>query len=76
MVWSNIMEREDISNRPGFERPTDKAAGASVEAVVTDARAGLTPAQMVERKLVCLLRNQPLPLSRRPTHPVTRRALS
>lgn len=70
------MEREDRSDRPGFERPKDQATGASPEAVVTDARAGLTPAQMVERKLVSLLGNQPLPLSCRPTHTVTRRALS
>jgi hypothetical protein len=33
------------------------------EALVTDARAGLTPAQMVERKLVSLLRSTPLPVS-------------
>jgi hypothetical protein len=34
------------------------------EALVSDARAGLTPAQMVERKLVALLRSTPLPVSR------------
>ena len=33
------------------------------EALVTDARAGLTPAQMVERKLVALLKTNPLPVS-------------
>lgn len=33
------------------------------EALVTDARAGLTPAQMVERKLVSLLKSNPLPVS-------------
>ena len=33
------------------------------EALVADARAGLTPAQMVERKLASLLRSQPLPVS-------------
>jgi hypothetical protein len=31
--------------------------------MVTDARAGLTPAQMVERKLVWLLKTNPLPVS-------------
>ncbi len=34
------------------------------EALVTDTRAGLTPAQMVERKLVSLLQQTPLPVGR------------
>jgi hypothetical protein len=33
------------------------------EALVADDRAGLTPAQMVERKLVSLLKMNPLPVS-------------
>jgi hypothetical protein len=33
------------------------------EALVADARAGLTPAQMVEHKLASLLKSQPLPVS-------------
>jgi hypothetical protein len=33
------------------------------EALVADARAGLTPAQMVEHKLATLLKSQPLPVS-------------
>jgi hypothetical protein len=33
------------------------------ESLVTDTRAGLSPAQMVERKLVSLLPGTPLPLS-------------
>src|SRR5262249_39363770 len=36
----------------------------SEEALVPDHRATLTPAQQVERKLVALLKNVPLPLSR------------
>ena len=32
------------------------------ETLVTDARAGLTPAQMVERRLASLLQNGPPPL--------------
>jgi hypothetical protein len=36
---------------------------ASEESLVTDARAGLTPSQMVERKLLSLLKSSPLPLS-------------
>lgn len=38
---------------------------ARQEALVADERSGLTPAQMVERKLITLLRNVPLPFSRR-----------
>jgi hypothetical protein len=34
------------------------------EVMVADVRAGLTPAQMVERKLVSLLKATPLPMSR------------
>ena len=34
------------------------------ETLVTDPRARLTPAQMVERKLVALLQSVPLPISR------------
>ena len=35
--------------------------------MVADVRAGLTPAQMVERKLVSLLKATPLPMSRMQT---------
>ena len=34
------------------------------EVMVADVRAGLTPSQMVERKLVSLLKATPLPMSR------------
>ena len=37
--------------------------GPSEEALVADARAGLTPAQMVEHKVASLLKSQPLPVS-------------
>ncbi len=70
------MERKATPNRPSFERPAAEPAAASVEALVSDARAGLTPAQMVDRKLASLLRDQPLPLSRRQTNAVPRRPLS
>ena len=33
------------------------------ESLVADSRAGLTPSQMVERKLVSLLKSNPLPVS-------------
>jgi len=39
-------------------------AVSSDESLVTDPRAGLTPAEMVERKLVSLLPHAPLPVSR------------
>lgn len=39
------------------------AAPAAEEALVLDARAGLTPAQAVERKLASLLKGQSLPVS-------------
>ena len=37
--------------------------GPTDEALVADARAGLTPAEMVERKVAWLLKSQPLPVS-------------
>jgi hypothetical protein len=43
------------TNNP-FSSPT------SEEALVTDTRAGLSPAQMVERKLVSLLKRNALPV--------------
>jgi hypothetical protein len=39
-------------------------APTAEESLVNDARAGLTPAQQVERKLMSLLKSSPLPVSR------------
>ncbi len=36
---------------------------AHEEALIADTRAGLTPAQLVERKLMSLLKSNPLPVS-------------
>ena len=50
-----------------FEPQTNEpppALPVSEEVMVADVRAGLTPAQMVERKLVSLLKATPLPMSR------------
>jgi hypothetical protein len=47
---------------------------ATEEVMVADVRAGLTPAQMVERKLASLLKATPLPMSRLQASS-TRRAL-
>jgi hypothetical protein len=50
--------------KPG---PAEDAPGLAPdgmeEALVEDVRAGLTPSQMVERKLVNLLKSNPLPVS-------------
>jgi hypothetical protein len=49
--------------------PPDPAAEKEIvivsveESLVEDERSGLTPAQMVERKLVRLLKSNPLPVS-------------
>jgi hypothetical protein len=40
-----------------------RAVSSAQETLVNDSRAGLTPSQMVERKLVTLLRSTPLPAS-------------
>jgi hypothetical protein len=56
------METEKLFNRFA-PQPPESAAVISEEALVTDARAGLTPAQMVERKLASVLQSAPLPVS-------------
>jgi hypothetical protein len=48
-------------------------AGAVEETLVADTRANLTPAAMVERKLLSLLKSNPLPVSHRMDGPGTRR---
>ena len=48
---------------------------AAEETLVADSRAGLTPAEMVERKLASLLESVPLPVSQLQAAG-TRRALS
>lgn len=47
--------------RPAITSPPEE------EVLVMDPRAGLTPAQVVERKLVALLNSVPLPMSRMET---------
>jgi hypothetical protein len=42
---------------------TRRAVFPPQETLVHDSRAGLTPSQMVERKLVTMLRSTPLPAS-------------
>jgi hypothetical protein len=43
--------------------PAPTVRTAADEALVVDARAGLSPAQMVERKLASLLKSHSLPVS-------------
>jgi len=65
------MTRDDNSTLPADSTPTP----LSHESLVQDARAGLTPAQMVERKLAHVLRRVPLPISQMQNNE-KRRALS
>jgi hypothetical protein len=44
-------------------RPSPRAAFVPQEKLVSDDRAGLSPSQMVERKLIALLRSTILPAS-------------
>jgi len=60
--------QETASSRP-------PASPVQEETLVSDARAGLTPAQMVERKLVAMLQSTILPTSHLQVSR-TRRALS
>jgi hypothetical protein len=55
--------------------PSRRAASLPQEKLVDDVRAGLTPSQLVERKLIALLRNTILPASHLQVSRV-RRALS
>ena len=62
----NEHRRPERSSAPRTVVPPsaqDSAPTALEESLVADARAGLTPAQMVERKLASLLKSNPLPVS-------------
>ena len=59
------MDRQGTAANLSDDRSNPVPAAAAVEeALVSDARDGLTPAQMVERKLFSMLRSTPLPASR------------
>jgi hypothetical protein len=47
-----------------FSPSTPAETASAEEDMVTDDRASLSPAQMVERKLASMLRSTPLPVSR------------
>jgi hypothetical protein len=58
------MNREVTATTIPADRTNPVLAAAGSEDLVRDARAGLTPAQMVERKLFSMLGSEPLPVSR------------
>jgi len=63
--------RELPDSAISYPRPLSRKASPEQpeEALVADARAGLTPAQMVERRLMGMLRTVPLPVSQIMTRP-------
>jgi hypothetical protein len=65
------MTRDENTSPPVVTTP----AASPRESLVQDARSGLTPAQMVERKLAALLHSTPMPVSRM-QNSEKRRALS
>ena len=56
-----------------LQAPAYVLAGQNEETLVADARAGLTPAEFVERKLVALLQATPLQVSHLQTARAIRR---
>jgi hypothetical protein len=72
------MDRQGTAGTPADRTNSVPAPPAAQEDLVSDARAGLTPAQMVERKLFAMLRSTPLPASRlqsaRPRRPLSERS--
>lgn len=69
------MKEHLMNNAQPTPRPVSPPPVLPDEALVTDARGGLTPAQMVERKLMTLLQHAPLPVSQ-PQGASQRRGLS
>lgn len=71
------MDYRDLHSAPHFsEGDSPIPAAAAEETLVSDARATLTPSQMVEQKLACLLQSPPLPLSSQVRTSGTRTTLS
>ncbi len=54
----------DDTNRFEANKDVFQSAAGMEEVMVADVRDGLTPAQMVERRLVSLLKTTPLTMSR------------
>jgi hypothetical protein len=55
--------RQALSANTRRELPLLSGQGPSDETLIVDARAGLGPAQLVERKLICLLKSVYMPVS-------------
>jgi hypothetical protein len=67
-AWSECAwnpEEATVNDQPTIRLPDDPAPtnNSTEETLVVDPRGQLTPSQLVERKLVALLRTTPLPLS-------------
>jgi hypothetical protein len=60
---TNLGLHEAPPGRPDATGPQTATEELLEESLIADARAHLTPAQMVERKLVSLLKANPLPVS-------------
>ena len=60
---SNYLVSEDTPPATSSAATARNVIDGFDESLVADARAGLTPADMVERKLVSLLRSTPIPVS-------------
>jgi hypothetical protein len=66
------LERDAACSAPPVPSKNDARTGTPrapvipEEALIADVRAGLTPSQQVERKLISLLKSNPLPISRVP----------
>jgi hypothetical protein len=69
------MNESPTNNRMNL-RPEQTEPIAAEEILVADARGALTPAQMVERKLVSMLQSAPLPVSRLQESSAQRRTLA
>jgi hypothetical protein len=68
-------ERTMAETKNSSGSASTSSAPPPTESLVQDARAGLTPSQLVERKLATLLRSTPLPVSQM-QNTARRRALS
>lgn len=60
---AEIRKARPAPRPPAAEPPEAPRAAAPEEVLVRDARSGLSPSQMVERKLLTLLNGRPMPVS-------------
>jgi hypothetical protein len=62
------MDQERLRTELEPEEGVTAVVTVEEECLVSDSRAGLTPAQMVEQRLSSVLRSTPLPVSGLPVH--------